>query len=133
MRYILASLTLLIIGLLVGSSPGASSDPQPLVASAISLESSAPTTVAPASASSPGHIDETVVGRFPAGYPGRPVTDKIIFTADNTAGILIRVSGAELLDKWRWRYFRPGNVLTTNCYFQIVPLALSTTPPAVSL
>ncbi|TAK56450.1 MAG: hypothetical protein EPO22_13635 [Dehalococcoidia bacterium] len=76
---------------------------------------------APASAESLGHIDQSVVGRFPTGYPGHPSDDNIVFTADALAGILIQVSGAELHDKWRWRYWRPGGSLAVDCYFQIVP------------
>jgi len=62
-----------------------------------------------------------VVGRFPTGYAGHAVDDNIVFTADTNAGILIQVSGAELYDKWRWRFWRPRGRLAVDCYFQLVP------------
>jgi hypothetical protein len=72
-------------------------------------------------AGSAGHIDDAVVGRFPTGYAGHPISDNIVFTADATAGILIQASGAELYDKWRWRFYRPTGSLAVDCYMQIVP------------
>lgn len=77
--------------------------------------------MAPASAASPGHVDASALVRFPIGYPGTLSTDKIMFTGDDSAGTLIQVSGGQLYDKWRWRYYRPGNVLAVDCYLQIVP------------
>jgi hypothetical protein len=56
----------------------------------------APRSAPSASAGSPGHIEASVVGRFPAGYQGHPIDDNIVFTADLRAGILIRVSAAYL-------------------------------------
>ena len=86
--------------------------------------SAAPASASPASISSPGHIDATTVGRCPQAplsLPCHPVSDNIIFTHDVAFALTIRVSGAELNDKWTWRYYRPGGLFVGSCYFKIVP------------
>jgi hypothetical protein len=49
------------------------------------------------------------------------ISDNIVFTDDIEAAVVIQVSGADLYDKWRYRFSAPGGAVLVDCYFQIVP------------
>jgi hypothetical protein len=77
----LAGLVVVVVAMLAsaGRPAAASGEGANVVASIIELPTGAVAAgpvagAAPDSASSPGHIDAFIVGRFPTGYPAHPMT-----------------------------------------------------------
>jgi len=89
------------------------------------------------SVSSPGHVDASALARAPvAPYPPSLISDGIAFTGDIAMGLPITISGADVGDRWNWKYYEPGGALVaTSCDTQIVapgaPWNPSTTDPAL--
>lgn len=114
MRAFLLAILCVVVGALLGGF-GPLSSAAPKAGSVAEAGRSRPVTqdlpsalVVPASAGSPGHIDGSSFWRFPTGWPPRPISDGLVFTADDAAGLIVSFSGATVGDRWIWRYFAPG-------------------------
>ncbi len=54
------------------------------------------------------HIDWAAISRIPCcGWESRFAWDGIVFPSDQTAGLSLHISNAEVHDKWSWRYYEP--------------------------
>jgi pimeloyl-ACP methyl ester carboxylesterase len=71
------------------------------------LEPGATAEVGIESAGSPGHIDQTGFLRFPDGFPYKQPSDHIVFETDVAGAPAIRVSGADVGDRWTFKWFTP--------------------------
>ena len=67
------------------------------------------------------HIDWAAILRAPCCYwPPRLVSDKILFTSDAGGGLALSISGAEVHDRWTWRYYDPeGYLWSSQCFMEI--------------
>lgn len=81
----------------------------------------------------PGYIDASHVGRYPDGYPDRVAHDKVVFTTDLAASLLIQATGAPTGSRWTWRYDFPGpDNLNVGCWYKLASASDPQNPSGVT-